>query len=67
MTIIGEGSGDYFIFKCTDCDEMAECEYLGWDPAIPHFRVKCGCKEEMIYKFSTNNGWKGLPSKPAKD
>ena len=58
--ILGEVSVDYFLVKCTDCDEIVECEYLGYDPAIPYFRYKCkSCGKTGTYKMGSN--WKNLP------
>ena len=62
MTIEGRESGDYFLIFCKECGAETENEYLGGDPAQPHFKAKCGnCGEETTLKLS-GNYWKGLPS-----
>ena len=62
--IRGEIRSDYFQIVCNQCNKIAYCEYLGWDPAVPHFRATCKkCSTVREYKFG-GPYWKGLPSKP---
>jgi len=67
LRIRGEETTDYFELFCENCNEHTTNEYLGGDPALPHFEATCKkCGESAKYKL---NGpfWKGLPLKLDKD
>ena len=60
----GEQHIDYFNIYCQDCGEQTKNKYLGWDPAVPHFRAVCpNCGDLGTVKFSAAF-WTGLPTKP---
>jgi hypothetical protein len=64
MTILGKHAGDYFVILCENCGKEIKNEYLGWDPAMPHFRAVCQpCGAETIVKL-TGPFWSGLPQFP---
>jgi hypothetical protein len=66
LNVIGEQRRDYLHILCEKCGEHLECEYLGWDPGVPHFRAKCNnCNEEVTLKLMVGK-WKGLPMKVDK-
>jgi len=61
MTIRGEQSADYFVMLCDGCNKELKCEYLGFDPGVPHFRATCGkCGTSTTLKLSVHS-WRGLP------
>lgn len=50
--VVGAESGDYMIFKCTNCDEEMDLTYLGCDPVAPHFKYSCSkCPNKGSFKF----------------
>jgi hypothetical protein len=65
LEIKGKESADYFNILCAKCGSMTKNEYLGWDPAVPHFRATCEkCGTTGQWKLAAGR-WKGLPSKAA--
>lgn len=55
----GKQMADYFDIFCENCGERTDNEYLGGDPAVPHFRATCKqCNESTELKLSR---WRGLP------
>ena len=57
-------SGDYFDIICEECGGHTKNEYLGWDPAVPHFKATCEkCGTSVELKLDSVR-WKGLPPKP---
>ncbi len=64
LNIRGEDKGDYFSIVCEKCNQNTINEYLGWDPAFPHFRASCeNCGESGTWKL-TGGIWTGLPVLP---
>jgi hypothetical protein len=62
----GEDSGDHFEIKCVSCDVLTKNEYLGGDPAVPHFKATCGkCGESITLKLS-HHDWQSWPLKLTK-
>ena len=65
LQLIGRTANDYFAIMCANCDAPVEIEYLGFDPAVPHFQATCKkCNESAQLKLSGAH-WRGLPSRPA--
>ena len=64
LRIVGETSIDYFRVLCEKCGSQVRMEYLGWDPAMPHFKATCPtCEESAEFKVHVGE-WKGLPREP---
>jgi hypothetical protein len=62
LEVRGEQTNDYFAIKCVNCRGYAHCEYLGYDPSVPHFRATCRrCKRSAELKMSPSL-WLGLPT-----
>jgi hypothetical protein len=60
--LVGKQSGDYFLFFCSRCDTPTKNEYLGWDPAVPHFSARCPkCGHGWELKLQLTD-WEGLPT-----
>jgi hypothetical protein len=67
LSIRGETHADYFDLFCENCNERTTNEYLGGDPAVPHFQATCKqCREHAKFKLDISR-WKGLPLEPDKD
>lgn len=50
--VIGAESGDYFLFRCTNCGKEIDLTYRGLDPSAPYFTYNCSnCKKEGSFKF----------------
>ena len=67
LNIVGKGEGDYFQFRCEKCNEILDCEYLGYERAMPHFRATCPKCKETAEKKLVRTHWKGLPAEPFID
>ena len=64
LNIKGQTGADYFLIICEKCGKETENEYLGYDPAVPHFRAKCEkCGTSGAWKLQAG-AWKGLPATP---
>jgi hypothetical protein len=62
-TLRGEQRLDYFNVLC-ECGGPTKNEYLGFDPAVPHFKAECPrCGATYTLKL---DAWRGLPSRPAR-
>jgi len=65
--VVGAESGDYMIFKCTNCDKEIDLTYLGCDPAAPRFKYSCSnskCQNKGKFKFDIPKSH-NFPLKPS--
>jgi len=57
MWLTPEEAGDYFDIFCKTCGGLTDNEYLGGDPAIPHFKATCKrCQTSGQWKLSLRAG-----------
>jgi len=63
--VVGAISGDYIIFKCTNCDKEIDLTYLGCDPTAPCFEYSCSeCQNKGRFKFQIPKSH-NFPLKPS--
>jgi len=63
--VIGAESGDYFLFRCTNCGKEIDLTYRGLDPSAPYFTYNCSnCKKEGSFKFQIPKSH-NFPLRPA--
>jgi hypothetical protein len=64
LELTGKNAGEYFVIVCATCGEETDNEYLGYDPAVPHFKAVCKqCGTSGIWKLTVRS-WTGLPADP---
>jgi len=66
-SVVGAESGDYLIFKCTNCDKEIILTYLGCDPVAPCFKYSCSnskCPNKGSFKFQIPTS-RNFPLKPS--
>ena len=65
-SVVGAESGDYLLFRCTNCGEEIDLTYHGLDPSAPYFTYSCSnCKKRGSFKFQIPKSH-NFPHEPSK-